>query len=203
MSSISKREINLINRLNTPEKVQRYLNRYISYDGGPTIKSFRRVLKTKKAHCLEGALFAAAILQHHNYSPLILCMEARDMDHIIFIYKDVNDDRWGAVSQAEHKEMKGREAKFTTIRDLVMDYYPHYFNMYSKKPDKETDITLRGYNIVDLEVFEFKYPDWILQEEELEIVNSYLYDIPYRWLFPKDENSLFYRCDDKGVITNL
>ncbi len=202
MKTVTKKELKLIERLNTPVKVQEYLNRFIKYDAGETVKSFRRVVRTKKAHCLEGALFAAAILQHHNYPPLLLCMEARDMDHIIFVYRDNNNGLWGAVGQAQHKELKGREPVFANFRELVMDYYPHYFNMYSKKPNKETDITLRGYAIVDLEIFEFKR-DWIIQEEELEAVNSYLYDVPYRWLFPKNKDSLFYRCDDKGVITNL
>ncbi len=191
-------ELSLIKRLSTPKKVQRYIDRYIIYDDGPTIKSFRRVFKSKRAHCLEGALFTAAILSFHNYPTWMLCLEARDMDHMLFLYR--NKGMYGAVGQALHKELKGRDPIYPTIRELVLSYLPHYWNMYSTKPDKETDLTLRGYAVVDLSIFE---ENWMTEKKELEVINSYLYDIPYRWLFPKDKDSVFYRCDDKGIITNL
>jgi hypothetical protein len=191
-------EQSLINRLDTPEKVQRFIDKNITYDGGDTIKSFRRVLKSNRAHCLEGALFTAAILSQHKYPPLILCCEARDMDHMLFVYR--KGGMWGTVGQALHKELKGRDPVYLTLRDLVLSYLPYYWNGESKKPDRETDLTLRGYTIVDLAVFE---ENWITAKEELHVINSYLYEIPHRWLFPKDKDSVFYRCDDKGVITEL
>jgi hypothetical protein len=198
MISLTPEEQSLISKLDTPEKVQRFIDKNISYDGGSTIKSFRRVLKSKKAHCLEGALFTAAILSQHKFHPLLLCCEARDMDHLLFVYR--KKGLWGTVGQALHKELKGRDPIYPTIRELVLSYMPYYWNGESKKPDRETDLTLRGYALVDLAIFE---EDWVTSKNELEIINSYLYDIPHRWLFPKNKDSVFYRCDDKGVITEL
>ncbi len=198
MINLTPKEQALIKRLNTPEKVQKFIDRNISYDGGPTIKSFRRVLKSKKAHCLEGALFAAAILSQHRYPPLLICCEARDIDHLLFVYR--KKGMWGSVGQAVHDELKGREPIYPTLRDLVLSYMPYYWNSFSKKEDKETDLTLRGYTIVDLAIFE---ENWITAKEELEVINTYLYEIPYRWLFPKNKEHPFYMCNDKGIITEL
>ena len=198
MINLTPKEQALIKRLNTPEKVQKFIDRNISYDGGPTIKSFRRVLKSKKAHCLEGALFAAAILSQHRYPPLLICCGARDIDHLLFVYR--KKGMWGSVGQAVHDELKGREPIYPTLRDLVLSYMPYYWNSFSKKEDKETDLTLRGYTIVDLAIFE---ENWITAKEELEVINTYLYEIPYRWLFPKNKEHPFYMCNDKGIITEL
>ena len=191
-------ETALIKKLSTPEKVQRWINKNIKYNDDWTVKSFRRVLKTKNAHCLEGALFAATVLMHHKFPPLIMCCEARDMDHILFVYR--KKGMWGSIGQACHDELKGRDPVYPTIRELVLSYMPYYYNMYSTKQDKETDLTLRGYALIDLGIFD---EDWITKKEDLKFIDSYLYDIPYRWIFPKDPENLFYLCDEDNVITQL
>ena len=44
----------------------------------------RRVLREGTAHCLEGALFAAAALRVLGHPPLILDFEAEhDTDHVV------------------------------------------------------------------------------------------------------------------------
>jgi hypothetical protein len=57
----TKRERALIARLNTPAKVQRWLNalQYNTEQGGETQRSFRPVVRSRTAHCMEAALFAA------------------------------------------------------------------------------------------------------------------------------------------------
>ncbi len=54
----------LIARLNTPAKVQRWLNAlpYNTETGGETLRSFRPVARLKTAHCCEAALFAAVAI---------------------------------------------------------------------------------------------------------------------------------------------
>jgi hypothetical protein len=148
MSNLTSAERTLILRLDTPAEVQRFIDKNITYDDSATVKSFRRVLKSKRAHCLEGALFAAAILFCHKYPPLLLCCEARDMDHLLFVYRKNN--MWGAVGQSLHAELKGREPMYPTLRELVLSYLPYYWNVNSNKADKETDLTVRGYALVDL-----------------------------------------------------
>src|ERR687897_896037 len=85
-------ERRLIRRLRTPTAVQRYLNR-LPYNtepppGGATLRSFRGVVANNTAHCLEAALAAAVILEHHGWPPLVLSFESIDeLDHVIFVYR--------------------------------------------------------------------------------------------------------------------
>ena len=98
----SRAERALIARLDTPAKVQRWLNRlpYNSEKGGETQHSFRPVVRLGTAHCMEAALFAAVVLEQHGYPPLVMSLESQDwLDHVIFIYQQ--DGRWGSVAAAE------------------------------------------------------------------------------------------------------
>ena len=63
-SAFRSREWQLIQLLNTPLRVQRWLNElpYNDETRGETLRTFRGVLRTGRAHCLEGALAAAVIL---------------------------------------------------------------------------------------------------------------------------------------------
>jgi len=78
-------------RLNTPEKIQHFLDHEVAYNkepDGPTCGSPRRVLRERKAHCMEGALVGAAALRVLGYPPLLLDLEAvRDDDHVLAIFR--------------------------------------------------------------------------------------------------------------------
>ena len=59
------------------------------------------VLAHESAHCLEGAIFAAAALRVNGYPPLILDLEAeRDTDHVIAVFKQ--HGHWGAVAASNY-----------------------------------------------------------------------------------------------------
>jgi hypothetical protein len=70
-------EWRMIERLNTPAKVQRYFStiQYNREKNGPTVRSFRELIKYEEAHCLETAVGAAVILEQHGYPPLFLDLE--------------------------------------------------------------------------------------------------------------------------------
>ena len=58
---LERRELSIIKRLASPEKVQRFLDYDIGYNkevDGETCRSPRRVLRDRLAHCAEGAFFA-------------------------------------------------------------------------------------------------------------------------------------------------
>src|ERR1700687_1477581 len=91
-------ELRTLRSLNTPVKVQRYLDelRYNDERGGATSRSPRRVLRDKTAQCAEGAFFAAAAFRVHGRQPLIVDLEGdRDDDHLLAVYRD--QAHWGAV----------------------------------------------------------------------------------------------------------
>src|SRR5688572_17229053 len=90
-------EWRMIQRLNTPAKVQRYFSTipYNREKKGPSLRSFRALIKYKEAHCLETAVAAAVILEQHGYPPLLLDLESHDLlDHVLFVFKDA--DGWGS-----------------------------------------------------------------------------------------------------------
>jgi hypothetical protein len=92
----TKKERALIRRLDTPSKVQRWLNAlpYNTEKGGETLRSFRPVARLKTAHCCEAALFAAVVMEQHGYPPLVMSLESQDwLDHVIFVYR--HNTGWG------------------------------------------------------------------------------------------------------------
>ena len=69
----------ILKSLKTPERIQRFLDVEIGYNqelDGETVRSPRRVLRDQTAHCLEGALLAAAALKVQGYPPLLLDLES-------------------------------------------------------------------------------------------------------------------------------
>src|SRR5437773_4308995 len=81
---------NVLRKLSTPEKIQKYLDDlpYNTEKNGETCRSPRLVIQYNTAHCFEGALFAAAALRADGRPPLILDLEAvRDVDHVIAVYR--------------------------------------------------------------------------------------------------------------------
>ena len=93
-------EWKLVQRLNTPAKVQRFFSSlpYNWETNGGTMRSFRELVKRNEAHCLEAAVGAAVILEQHGYPPLLLDLESQDLlDHVIFVFKTTDT---GARSRA-------------------------------------------------------------------------------------------------------
>jgi hypothetical protein len=124
------REQNLVNRLTTPAKIQDFLNKLpINFEHqGDTCRSPREVLKAKEAHCLEGAMFAAAVLWQHGHPPLLLDLKSstQDYDHVVALFKQ--NGKWGAISKTNHAILRYREPVYNTIRELALSYFHEYFN---------------------------------------------------------------------------
>ena len=89
------RELRKLRSLNTPCKIQQYLE-HLPYHDAATAWSPRRVLREGTAHCLEGAILAAAALRVHGFPPLPWDLEAvQDSDHVLAIYRVRG--HWGAI----------------------------------------------------------------------------------------------------------
>lgn len=184
MLVFTKKEIVLMNKLNTPAKVQDFLNSLrfnFEEDDIETLKSPIRVLREKNAHCMEGALLGAYILSLHGYKPLILHLKTtkHDFDHIITLFKE--DGLWGALSKTNHGVLRFREPIYKNIRELVMSYFHEYFLDNGMK-------TLRQYSKpLNLNVFE---KGWEKEEGDLWGIDQELdkikhYDIASKKVFKK------------------
>ena len=130
MLSFTKKEKGLFKKLNTPAKVQDYLNSvpFNFEEGGvDTAKSPLRVIREKNAHCLEGAILGAYILSLHGYKPLVLHLKTteEDFEHCIAPFEERG--LWGALSKTNHNVLRYREPVYKSIRELVMSYFHEYF----------------------------------------------------------------------------
>lgn len=179
--TFTEEERKIIARCSTPERTQKWLDG-LKYnwerDGKSTLKSFRRVAREKTAHCLEGALAAAAICAQHGDPPLLLCMEARDIDHNLFVYR--RRGRWGALAQSRDENLRSRPPVHKTLRDLVLAYHPYYWNYWTKD---RTDLTLRGFALVDLRKVAGRR-DWITSEADPTYIEDHLWKIRYEAIWP-------------------
>ena len=166
----TKREWEIVQSHRTPERVQQFL-RSIPYNreaDGETCFSFRRMLRENRAHCLEGALAAAVILEQHGYPPLLVSIESQDkLDHVLLLFK--RKGRLGSVARSRDIGLHGRKPVFRTVRDLVMSYFEPYI-------DKTGRIT--GYAVANL--YDLGNYDWRLQMRNVRKVEKHLQDIAHR-----------------------
>lgn len=163
-------ERRLIAGLNTPRKVQRFLNglRYNTEPERATLRSFRNVIRLRTAHCMEAALAAAVILEQHGYPPLLLSFESADhLDHVLFVYR--RGGRWGSVARSRDPGLHGRKPVFRTLRALALSYVDPYVDSTGR---------LTGYAVVDLRVLDGY--DWRLSERNVWKVERYLLEYPHR-----------------------
>src|SRR5690349_23669009 len=70
----------LIQRLDTPVKVQKHFSSlpYNREANGPSLRSFRELVKVRGAPCPEAAVPAAWILEQHGFPPLWLARDPHD-----------------------------------------------------------------------------------------------------------------------------
>ena len=164
-------ERRVIDRLTTPDKVQRFLNR-LAYNtepppGGPQQRTFRSVIATRTAHCLEAALTATVILEQHGYPPTVMSLESEDgLDHVIFVYKTRTG--WGSVARSRDPGLHGRKPVFRSLREMALTYVEPYI---------DTTGRLKAYGMVDLRVL--GHYNWRLSSGNVWKVERLLFEIPH------------------------
>ena len=169
-------EWQLIQRLNTPAKVQRWLTRmpYNWERGGGTMRSFREVVKRNQAHCLEAAVAAAVILEQHGYPPLLFDLESIDLlDHVIFVFQEKG--RWGSIARSRDIGLYGRKPLFRNLRELVWSYFDPYIDMTGR---------IKGYGLTSL--YDLGNYDWRFSGKNMHRIEDHLRAIPHRKLKSSD-----------------
>ena len=168
-SGLTRRELRALRALRNPRGVQRALDA-MPYHLASTAWSPRRVLRERTAHCLEGAIFAAAVLRVLGFPPLLLDLEAvQDTDHVIAVYRERG--HWGAIAKSNFSGLRYREPVYRSLRELVMSYFEGYINLRG-------DRTLRAYSRpVDLARFDRVHPGWMTTETDLWWVAEHLLEV--------------------------
>jgi hypothetical protein len=175
--SFTAAEWKLVQRLNTPAKVQRFFTSlpYNWEKNGATMRSFREVLKRKEAHCLEAAVSAAVILEQHGYPPLLLDLESQDLlDHVVFAFQE--NGRWGSIARSRDFGLHGRKAVFRSIRDLALSYSDPFVDFTGR---------LKGYGLTSL--YELGNYDWRFSSRKMAKIEDQLRAIPHKPIQSSDK----------------
>ena len=131
----------MLRRLRTPEKIQAFLYglKQNFEQQGETCNSVRKVLRERRAHCIEGAMLAACALWIQGEPPLLLDLQAvQDFDHVVALFR--RNGRWGAISKTNGIGLRWRDPVYRSLRELAMSYFHEYYNGRAHK-------TLREYSV--------------------------------------------------------
>src|SRR5215217_8155202 len=157
-------EWKLVQRLNTPAKVQRFFSSlpYNWEHNQGTTRSFRELIKRSEVHCLEAAVGAAVILEQHGYTPLLLDLESHDLlDHVVFIFRE--NGRWGSIARSRDLGLHGRKAVFRSPRDLAWSYFDTYVDLSGR---------LKGYALTSL--YDLGDYDWRFSRRKMTKIEDHL-----------------------------
>ena len=161
----------LAKKLKTPKQVQDYLRRlpYNREKNGETLFSAEAALRRGSLHCLEAAIAAAAILEHHGYPPLVMSLESvDDLDHVIYVFQQKG--KWGSIALSRDHGLHGRPPKYRSLRDLAWSYFDPYVDKSGR---------INGYGMTNLD--ESK-TDWRASKRNLWALEQYLIYIKHKKL---------------------
>ena len=190
MFGLNEKEVEILKGLNTPKKIQDFLNKIpINFEEkGDTAMSPRMVLKKNKAHCVEGAMLAALALRIQGQKPLVVDLTAtkKDFDHVICVFK--KNGKWGAIGKTNHAVLRYREPIYKDIRELVMSFFHEYFDDKGKK-------NLRSYSMpVDLSRFD--YMNWMISEKDVWEIPDYLAKIKHYSILTRSQIANLRKADE-------
>ncbi len=178
MFNLNPDELRLLKKLNTPAKIQDYLNTLaINFElRRETCYSPRKVIRLQTAHCMEGAMLAALALRVNGHKPLVMDLKSieGDDDHVVTVFRQYN--RWGGITKTNHGVLRYREPIYRDIRELATSFFHEYFLHSGKK-------TLRSYS-VPMDLSRFDHKGWMTAEEDIWYVPETLDRIKHYPLVP-------------------
>lgn len=170
---LTGREARLIEGLDAPDRIQAFLDR-VPYSTEPIYRCPLTVLRDRKAHCFDGACFAALCLARLGHRALLVdLLPWDDDDHVIALFK--RGPCWGAVAKSNIVGLRYREPVYRSLRELVMSYFDPYFNLSSYR-------TLRGYTR-PLSLRSFERHAWPVRDSTMDLIAEGLDAQPKVMLF--------------------
>ena len=189
LSSLPLSHQALIKGLNTPRRIQDYLDS-IPYSAENINRCPRSVLRDGVAHCLDGALLAAMALRQMGYPPFVLDMLPEpdtDDDHVLAIYRQ--GGYYGALAKSNFVGLRYREPIYRTLRELVLSYFEFYFNIAGEK-------TLRDYTpLYDLSRLDSL--DWLGSDAGVDAVENRLGHSRHYPIIPPETIAILSKMDER------
>jgi hypothetical protein len=181
----------LAKKLKTPRQVQAYLRRlpYNREKKGETLFSAEAGLRRGSLHCLEAAIAAAAILEHHGYPPLVMSLESvDDLDHVIYVFQ--RRGKWGSIALSRDDGLHGRPARYRSLRDLAWSYFDPYVDKSGR---------INGYGMAHLDDSK---TDWRASKRNVWKLEQFLIYIKHKKLTSshKRYKKLFHAYQRRGAM---
>src|SRR5512138_3329900 len=182
-----------LRRLSTPARIQSFLDD-LAYRTEDQPAAPRRVLAERRAHCLDGALLAAAALRRLGHEPMVLGMWAvRDDGHVIAVFR--KGEGWGAVAKSNFTGLRYREPVYRSVRELVMSYFEDYFNAGGER-------TLRMHT-PPLRLARYDRLRWETRDEAVDAIDSALKALPDRHLLTPAQARALARVDRRSMEAGM
>ena len=149
-----------LDALESPRAIQAFLDG-VAYSADHFYRSPRSVMRDRKAHCADGAVFAACALERLGLPPMLLDLRAViDDDHVIAVFE--KRGLLGAVAKSNFVGLRYREPIHRTPRELALSYFEDFYNVYGQR-------TLRSYS-APVDISRFGRPGWRIDDAAVEPV---------------------------------
>ena len=186
---LGPREFLALWRLDSPARIQAFVNAIpCNHEiGGETVLSVREVLRQRRAHCIEGAMLAAAALWVHGDPPLVMHLDCHESDypHVIALFR--RGGFWGAISKTNGAPLRYRDPIYRTLRELALSYFHEYSNKRGHK-------TLRSYS-VPFDLRRIDPAEWVTKEKSCWKTHDRLADLRHFPLINRRQERLLARRD--------
>ena len=187
--ALTAAEFALLQRLSTPQQIQTFVNAIpINHElNGETIHSVRSVLRHRRAHCIEGAMFAACALWVHGEPPLVMHLDCSlsDYPHVVALFR--RGAYWGAISKTNGAVLRYRDPIYRSLRELALSYFHEYSDSRGQK-------TLRSYSAA----FDMRRIDsrqWVANGDACQEVEDRLAGLRHTRLISMRQERLLSRRD--------
>lgn len=181
--------------LTTPLDIQHYLDGF-AYINVERNRSPLAVIQDHQSHCLDGGLLGAAALRRLGYPPLLVDLAPEpdtDDDHVLAIFK--RGKYYGALAKSNFPGLRYRDPVYRSLRELVMSYFPDYFNAAGQK-------TLRGYTR-PLNLAAFDRCHWEWDEDGTRRVVERFYSLHAVPLLDEEGRTLLAPMDERAFKAGM
>jgi hypothetical protein len=152
----------IFNSLTSPARIQAFLDGLL-YRVEDDTHCPLYIMSDKRAHCLDGALFAAAALSYLGHQPRLMDLlpePGTDDDHVLAIYQI--GGCYGAVAKSNYFTLRSREPVYRSLRELALSYFEFNFNINRERTQR--------YYSVPLELNQFDDLDWMCSDEHIPLI---------------------------------
>jgi hypothetical protein len=185
----TRAELAFFRRLSSPERIQTFLDG-LHYRAETEPACPRGVIAERKAHCYDGALFAAAALRRLGHPPRLVDLRAvRDDDHVLAVYRV--GGAWGAVAKSNFAGLRFREPIHRTLRELALSYFEDYFNTGGEKTLREVSGALS--------LAQFDRLGWEFRTGPLQLISDRLDALRHQRLLTPAQARRLARVDGRSM----